>query len=112
MVPAEFADADAGDVERLHHNLVAAFRDDLDEPGDLAFLTNRLRQAVAVGPELEGDAQIERHSPTPVRLASRSAGTNVAGRVQVDKRGSLLRVPCLRIKGRSLHLKGRQTSVV
>ena len=57
--PADFADADAGDVEQLQQNPVAPLGRGLDQFGDFAFLENALCQAIAVGLEFDSGADVE-----------------------------------------------------
>ena len=54
---------DAGDVEQLQQNPIAALRGGVDQPGYFALFENALCQAVAVGPEFYGGADIEGQVP-------------------------------------------------
>ncbi len=55
----EFGDADAGGVEQAENDLVAAVGGAVDHARDVAFGQNALGEAVAVGPELQGDTDVE-----------------------------------------------------
>ena len=57
---AEFADADAGDVEELEDDAVAALGGGVDESGDFTFGEDALGEGVAIGLEFDGDADIIR----------------------------------------------------
>ena len=59
LQPADLADANAGDVEQFQQNPIAALRGGVDQPGHFALFENALRQAVAVGPEFDGGADVE-----------------------------------------------------
>ena len=53
----EFGDADAGGVKKPEDDLVAAVGGAVDQARDVAFGQNALGEAVAVGPELQGDCE-------------------------------------------------------
>lgn len=57
---SQFGDSDTGAVKKTQHDLVASGRRTVDEPGDIAFLENSLRQAAGVRLELHSGADIER----------------------------------------------------